>query len=281
MKQKGFVFVETIIIIVVLTLGFMSIYFSFNSLLSNNKRRATFNDIEYIYRTYYIQDFLTSLNIEEWAKYYLGPEVRDSVSDAYISGGKKIQEFNCNNNSLYKTDNNVMSSSSLDTTLSDSEVSRKKFCEDFLSNLGAKHIYITEYNVNDLKFNTTYGGKLKNGSVCSKTNMETYTKYQDLCSMSTNMIYYLRTLTGKDEDGYTTYRIIVEYEEEITDQDSTVSKLYAEKKDGTCPTNYKEESDKCYRCPDGYSEKNGICERKIVRNYYSNVQMVLKSKIDQ
>ena len=281
MKQKGFVFVETIIIIVVLTLGFMSIYFSFSSILANSKRRATFNDIEYIYRTYYIQDFLTSLNIEAWAKYYLGPEVRDPATNAYVSGGKKIQEFNCFNNNLYKLDANVTSASDVGSTLSATETNRKNFCQSFISKTGAKHIYITPYDVNELKFNTTYGGKLKNGSVCAKTNMETYTKYQDLCSMSTNMIYYLRTLSGKDKAGEQTYRIIVEYEDSVVDSDSTISMIYADKKNGSCPTNYEVAGDKCKRCPDGYKKSSGsdICERVITRNYYSSVQMVLKSKI--
>lgn len=276
MKQKGFVFVETIIIIVILTLGFMTIYISFSSILTNNKRKATFNDIEYIYRTYYIQDFLTTLNIEEWTNYYLGPKVTDA-SGAYISGGKKIQEFSCLNNNLYKINGNVSSSDSLGTLTPD-ESNRKSFCETLISVMGVKHIYITKYNVNDLKFNTTYGGKIANGSVCAKTNMATYLEYQDLCTMSTNMIYYLRTLTGKDDDAY---RIIVEYEEKITDSDSTVTMLTKAKVNGSCPTNYTEVDGVCKRCPDGYKEKSGICEREIKRNYYSNVKMVMKSKIDQ
>ena len=96
------------------------------------------------------------------------------------------------------------------------------------------------------------------------------------------MIYYLRTLSGKDKPGETTYRIIVEYEESTVDDDSTITMLYADKKDGKCPNNYSEVGEKCRRCPDGYKEskeKPNTCARTITRNYYSNVQMVLKSKI--
>ena len=107
MKNKGFVFVETIVCIIVLTLGLMTIYVSFSSVLSNDKRRATFNDVDYIYRTYYIEDFITSLNIEEWVNYYLGEEKTDAATGEVVALGKKIQEFNCNNPSLYKIDSRV------------------------------------------------------------------------------------------------------------------------------------------------------------------------------
>ena len=107
MKNKGFVFVETIVVIVILTIGLVMVYASFSSVLTNDKRRATFNDVAYIYRTYYIEDFITSLDIENWVKYYLGDTVVDEAGN-YLSGGKKIQSFNRNNSNLYKIDINIL-----------------------------------------------------------------------------------------------------------------------------------------------------------------------------
>ena len=299
MKSKGFVFVETIVCIIVLTLGLMTIYVSFSAVLSNDKRRSMFNDVDYIYRTYYIEDFLTSLNIEDWINYYLGPEVRDG--DTYVSGGKKIQEFNCNNPSLYKIDSKTTNEGLIgqnaagktytaltaDTAnMPDSELAKKYFCESLYNNLNIKHIYITHYNINDLKMCTTYGGKISTDTACDKNRIENIRKFEALYTMSNNMIYYLRTLSGKDDNAY---RLIVEYEDKIKDSNKSVTKNYF------CPDGYKNSDDKCkniynptdikdkvLRCPDGYKENvDGICEREITRYYYSNVKLISKSSIKE
>ncbi|MBR1416454.1 MAG: BspA family leucine-rich repeat surface protein [Bacilli bacterium] len=259
MKKKGFVLVETIVVVVVLTIGLVAIYSSFSSLLANDKRRATYNDVAYIYRTYYIEDFLTSLNIEDWLDYYLGEEVKDA-SGNIIHGGKKIQQFSCNNPNLYKIDGNTTNQGLIDNNLTastanlpNSEYVKLTFCETMLSNLGVKNVYITNYNVNDLKLCTTRGGI---ASSCNKNNPENYRKYEALYTMNTNMIYYLRTLSGKSDGDY---RIIVEYEEKEYDKDDTITKV---KKQGALV------------CPDGYKEDvDGICQRQIIRNYYSNTKL--------
>ena len=300
MKNKGFVFVETIVCIIVLTLGLMTIYISFNSVLSNDKRRAMFNDVDYIYRTYYIEDFLTSLNIEDWLNYYLGPEVKEGST--YISGGKKIQEFNCNNPSLYKIDSKTTNEGLIgqnaankktytaltaDTAnMPNSELAKKYFCESLYNSLNIKHIYITNYNINDLKMCTTYGGKISTDSSCDKNKIENIRKFEALYTMSNNMIYFLRTLSGKEAGAY---RLIVEYEEKVKDSDKSVTKSYF------CPSGYRNKDGQCQgidnpslrtakvlKCPDGYSENaSGDCERVITRNYYSSVKLIAKSSIKE
>ena len=277
-KNNGFVFVETIIVIVILTLGLAMVYSSFSSVLSNDKRRATFNDVAYIYRTYYIEDFITSLNIEQYADVYLNEQ------------GKKIQEFSCVN-SLFKTDSNevrqglIDPSVDIDVDLPVNEKRKKAFCEKILSDFHVKHLYITHYNVNDLKKCATRAGTISSDCDITK-NEDNFNKYEALGNMDTNMIYYLRTLSGKEENDY---RIIAEYEEKEIDSDDTVSKTYM------CPDGYKEDHDTCInvndanktaskvlRCPDSYQIKEDntkICERVITRNYYNNVKMVLKSKL--
>ena len=227
MKNKGFVFVETIVVIVVLSLGLVMVYQSFANVLSNNKRRAAYNDIAYIYRTYYIEDFLTNLNLEDYIEYYLGPEVRDGST--YSHGGKKVQAFSCNNPILYNIDANVTNK---DVELQYSEQKKYEFCEKMISTLKVKNIYITNYNVNDIKKCTTRGGKLSADKSCDMSLESNSIKFDALNQMSPSMIYYLRTLNGTEDN---TYRLIVEYEEEVLDSDKTITKV---KRNGVlkCPS---------------------------------------------
>lgn len=63
MKKNGFVFVETIVAIVVLTSSLLLLYSSFNKILQSEKTRVYYDDVSYIYRTWYIKDRLNNLNI--------------------------------------------------------------------------------------------------------------------------------------------------------------------------------------------------------------------------
>ena len=256
MKQKGFVFVETIVVIVILSLGLVMVYQSFLNVLTNNKRRASYNDIAYIYRTYYIEDFISSLNIEGYLDYYLGEEVRDAATNAYVSGGKKLVTFSCDNPILYNIDVNVTNASDLVRELPQAEKDKKSFCQSLLNKYNVKNLYITNYNVNDIKKCTTRSGKIVDA--CDPNKSDNRIKFDALYTMSSTMIYYLRTLNGTEEN---TYRLIVEYEENITDPENTTSKINI---GGTM------------QCPYSYSEVDGKCQKTIPKRYYSNVSLVKK-----
>jgi hypothetical protein len=255
MKNKGFVFVETIVVIVILSLGLVMVYQSFVNVLSNNKRRASYNDISYIYRTYYIEDFLTNLNLEDYIDYYLGPEVRDG--DKYVHGGKKVQVFSCNNPILYNIDANV-SVKDVPEFSKTNEGVKLSFCEQLRSTFKVKNIYITNYNVNDIKKCTTRAGKLSSDNSCNMSLESNRIKFDALNQMTPSMIYYLRTLNGTEDN---TYRLIVEYEEEVIDADKTITKV---KKNGVL------------KCPSAYQDVGGICQKKVTKRYYSNVALVKK-----
>ena len=255
MKNKGFVFVETIVVIVILSLGLVMVYQSFVNVLSNNKRRASYNDISYIYRTYYIEDFLTNLNLEDYIDYYLGPEVRDG--DKYVHGGKKVQVFSCNNPILYNIDANI-SVKDVPEFSKTNEGVKLSFCEQLRSTFKVKNIYITNYNVNDIKKCTTRAGKLSSDNSCNMSLESNRIKFDALNQMTPSMIYYLRTLNGTEDN---TYRLIIEYEEEVIDADKTITKV---KKNGVL------------KCPSAYQDVGGICQKKVTKRYYSNVALVKK-----
>ena len=63
MKKNGFVFVETIIAIVVLTSSLLLLYSTFNKVLQSEKTRVYYDDVTYIYRTYYLKNRISKLNM--------------------------------------------------------------------------------------------------------------------------------------------------------------------------------------------------------------------------
>lgn len=251
-KGKGFVFVETIVVIVVLTVGLVMVYSSFSAVASNDKRRATFDDVAYIYRTYYIENFLLSLNIDDYIDYFL------PLNEVGEVGKKRIQQFNCNNPLLYKIDSNNYNMS---TQLTADNRNKMIYCENILRELNVENIYITEYNVNELKHCTTRYGKTLSSNDCNNKFAET------LNTISPDSIYYIRTLNGKSEENPSNpqcskeYRVIVEYKDESYElMDDTMTNV----------------GERTHLCPDGYEENNGSCYKKITRHYYANVKMILK-----
>ena len=263
-KNNGFVFVETIVVIVILTLGLVMVYSSFSSVLSNDKRRATYNDVAYIYRTYYIEDFLTSLNIKEYINNHLKDKTPITVVDL-------------TDTSLYKTDFNINNEISSNDTLIPREEAKKRFAETIIDELKVEKIYIADNNkLSEIKRCTTRSGQSSSNPECRSDS----SAWEVLRGMDTNMIYYIRTLSGK-KDG--SYRLIVKYKSEETDSDKTVSKYFG------CEKGYKEVNGRCQSkeddslfknkgeiCPDSYVNINGICERELTRYYYSNVDLIVK-----
>ena len=57
MNKKGFMFVETIMVMTILTTSLITIYITFSRVLINEKRRAMFDDTSYLYRTYLLEDY--------------------------------------------------------------------------------------------------------------------------------------------------------------------------------------------------------------------------------
>ena len=53
--KKGFVFIETIIVITILTVGLMSLYANYSKIISNTKEFNTFDTAEYNYKTYFLK----------------------------------------------------------------------------------------------------------------------------------------------------------------------------------------------------------------------------------
>ena len=57
-KKNGFVYIETIITIVFLAAALMLLFSSYQNAISDEKERVYYDDIGYLYRNYYLAEFL-------------------------------------------------------------------------------------------------------------------------------------------------------------------------------------------------------------------------------
>lgn len=69
-KNRGFVFIETIITVVVLSTSLLYLYSSYSNIITREETRLYYDDPAYIYRTNYVRKFLEEYtNLEEIKNY--------------------------------------------------------------------------------------------------------------------------------------------------------------------------------------------------------------------
>ena len=66
--KKGFIFVETMVVIAFLGTVLLTVYSSFTTVLDTAKTRLYYDDSVYLYRTYYILSFLEENNLTDYIK---------------------------------------------------------------------------------------------------------------------------------------------------------------------------------------------------------------------
>lgn len=88
MNKNGFVFVETIVAIVVLTSSLLLLYSTFTSILQSEKTRVYYDDINYIYRSYYIKNKLNDLNIMAALK-----DITSNQNKYFVTLGLEYQDL--------------------------------------------------------------------------------------------------------------------------------------------------------------------------------------------
>ena len=125
MKRKGFIFVETIVVLVVLSLALMFIYKAFYNVAFGEQRRIKYDNSLYLYRTYYIADFL---------------EKKGAIDEVIENNNLKID---CHLSSLQES---------------------YQFCDFLVTNLDVDEIYLLEsddYKTNLNDFNEMMAGYLR------------------------------------------------------------------------------------------------------------------------
>jgi len=64
-NKKGFIFVETIVVIAILSIALIFTYRAFHNVTNLSQRRSKWDDSVYLYRTYYIAEFFKGNGIIE------------------------------------------------------------------------------------------------------------------------------------------------------------------------------------------------------------------------
>lgn len=181
-NNKGFVFIETIVVITFLAASLIIIYAAFTNLLTTEKRRMYYDDPIYLYRSYYILDFLQKNDVNS----YIASELSEENT---VSSENLLIEFSCGEYSIINSDD------------------AQNFCESIINNqhFSVEHIYFTYYDTTPISECTNNDGESIN---C--------VSHKSLEKVSANALKYIRSLGGFGKEGY---RMIVEYKETIDNED--------------------------------------------------------------
>lgn len=114
-KKNGFVFIETLIVVAVLTASLLMVYSTYSAIIMKEKTRVKYNDSVYLYRTYYLEKFFTNFRLDILASDYHLDKARNRF----------ITSFNCKNSILLEN-----------------EEDNEGFCELVYTNLNVSNMYL-------------------------------------------------------------------------------------------------------------------------------------------
>lgn len=89
-KQNGFVFMETIVVVSVLTITLLILFTSYSTILRKAKERNTYDTIDTVYKTYYVKDALEAKTTLK--NYFNGSECKV----VYSGGTAKVCDLSSN-----------------------------------------------------------------------------------------------------------------------------------------------------------------------------------------
>ena len=209
MNNKGFVFIETIIVTVVLTTTLIFLYSNFNKNLNNEKKRLYYDDIAYVYKTIYIRDALLK-------------SINEEVFDMAINDDNSLNRNSLKNNFVYlfNSESKFCVNYENNTSLTcNSSTDYKSIYKDntLIKNLNELYnykmlIYLETKDISNIK-------KCINGTIES-TKCDNYKSYTSKYSDS-NFDEFMKTLDSVDTNS------------EDANSKSILIALYYEKKDGS------------------------------------------------
>lgn len=194
-RLKGFILVETMVVIAFLATTLLTVYSSFTTVLDNAKTRIFYDDPIYLYRTYYFLSYLERNNITEFI------DTKFANTSGTTSKTLSIVEFGCGALSVTEA-----SGGSTDTG----------FCESLKSSMDINHVFIMNYNVNYIiECNESSGTTADKTLYCQRNKA--------LQNLSISAVNYLYTLDGynggetKDFAEKSGYRIVIEFKKAKTE----------------------------------------------------------------
>ena len=117
-KKRGFVFIETIVVVAVLTVSLLMIYSTYSATLMKEKTRIKNNDSAYLYRTYYLEKFFRNFRMD--------------VIATELTGNRVLTNFGCHSAMVFINEEDNVG-----------------FCDAIWDDLNISNMYLT---LNDLSF---------------------------------------------------------------------------------------------------------------------------------
>ena len=194
MKNKGFVCIETIVTVLVLSTSLLYLYNSYNNIIDKEETRVYYDDVAYIYKTNYIKRFLEENANIEYVK-------SEAFKKSYVTSiGNDFENF------FYELQVNEKTEDTEETEeISEAEiiVDLKKSFENILNNFRVNQMFLVKRNYID---------------ECdgSETSDECYFNATDNAYNLTN---YIKSINDTKHD----YYLVVEYSEKV-DSDGKITK---------------------------------------------------------
>lgn len=122
-KKKGFVFVETLVVVAVLTTSLLMLYSTYSAVIQKEKTRIKYNDSVYLYRTYYIEKFFRNFRLD-----IIATRLNNTDPNRYLM----LSSFGCSADIFVNEEDNL---GMCETLLQDAHVSNLYLAYNDLSKL--------------------------------------------------------------------------------------------------------------------------------------------------
>lgn len=139
-KKKGFVFIETIVVVAVLTVSLIMTYSTYNSSIMKEKTRTFYDDPVYLYRTFYLTKFFREYSLDLIA--------------SNLSDNNYISPFSCQNDGIFVENPQY----------------GKAMCETLWRTLNVEAVFLTYNDLSSLQDNTN---NPKKNSVLAQVDEDT------------------------------------------------------------------------------------------------------------
>ena len=190
-NKKGFVFVETIIVIVTVLAGLMLIYISYTNMVRNERRRVRYDEPSFIYKTYAVGKFLLSFYDD----------------DGYSVLYKKANEYSKQNSEVYYVSIAPNDIDFFSSAYSEGKINseRKEFYNSMLSNLHIQNVLIISKEKIDYIYNNKNDAKIRN-------------------LIPHNLLYYILSIKTDGDSDDQCY-LIVEFAEKVNGDECSPNQL--------------------------------------------------------
>lgn len=122
--KKGFVFIETLVVVAILTASLLMLYSTYNAIIQKEKTRIKYNDSAYLYRTYYLEKFFHNFRLDM---------LKESLNKEDLSKPISVLTgFGCTRDIVNEEDNIGL-------------------CDNLIAELHINNLYFTYNNLSDLQ----------------------------------------------------------------------------------------------------------------------------------